>query len=370
MKSKISIYVIAVMLMLGCLAAVPAMKAEAAGTSSYNLVQSVKKATKSGTWVRNSKGWWYEYRNGKYPKNRFLKINEKIYRFNKKGYMVTGTVKYKGSYFYFEKKKKNQGALVTGWKTISGKKYYFAPATGARLSGWQKIGKYTYYFNSKGVMQKNCTVDGKTLNAKGRVIVANPATNTSTNTVINTAVQKSDKLLLVGDSRTVGLANTIGLEGETGKASSEQTTYLGKIGEGYDWFVKTAYPKLTAYLELYPSATVVINLGVNDLGNVSLYTAKYKQMISEYPSAKFYFLSVNPIEEGLAKKNGYSYSIKAGWLGNKQINNFNAAIKKVFPGNYLDSNTMIKSTKNYTVDGIHYNASTYQKIYNFIKTYI
>ncbi len=50
--------------------------------------------------------------------------------------------------------------MVTGWKTISSKKYYFA-SNGKMTTGWKSIsGKY-YYFNSSGVLQTNKIVGSK-----------------------------------------------------------------------------------------------------------------------------------------------------------------------------------------------------------------
>lgn len=74
----------------------------------------------------------------------------------------------------------------TGWKTKSGKKYYYSK--GKKLTGFHKIKKYYYYFDSNGVMQtgwhrvkggfryfakvsgrmrKNRTVNGRKINSHG-----------------------------------------------------------------------------------------------------------------------------------------------------------------------------------------------------------
>lgn len=56
----------------------------------------------SGSWKKNSKGWWWEYPDGTYPTDKWLKIDNRWYWFNKSGY------------------------CVKGYQTIDGKKYYFA----------------------------------------------------------------------------------------------------------------------------------------------------------------------------------------------------------------------------------------------------
>lgn len=131
-----------------------------------------------------------------YPKNKkgvlktgLQKINGNYYYFNTlTGQRQTGYVQIGNDTYFFAKSngaaKRNtwakikdstgtkrryyfdsSGRRATGWKTISGKKYYLDPkADGARAeNGWYKIGQHFYYFNSKGVMQSGfITVNGKT----------------------------------------------------------------------------------------------------------------------------------------------------------------------------------------------------------------
>lgn len=151
---------------------------------------------------------WYSYGDGTRPKKQWLSINGKTYYFNKKGYALIGWKKVKGYTYYFSKKgvlqtnkwikyksktmylgadgriakdtwigdkyvgsdgnyvanykdernssgtgwvgydkkwkyyKKNK--LVTGWKTIKGKRYYF-DSDGYMHTGWLKV-KNRYYF--------------------------------------------------------------------------------------------------------------------------------------------------------------------------------------------------------------------------------
>ncbi len=70
------------------------------------------------------------------------------YFFDEYGCVKTGLVTFSdGTVFYYS----SDGTMVTGWKTISGKTYYFT-SEGA-LTGMQTVDGNTYYFNSKGVMQ-------------------------------------------------------------------------------------------------------------------------------------------------------------------------------------------------------------------------
>ncbi len=125
------------------------------------------------TGVQNNVGWvtekgitCYYDRSGKKVTGWLTLSNKKYYLRPSDGARVTGwfTV---GAYKYFAKdngvvqtgkwkgKKylQNTGAMATGWLTVDGKRYYFDPQTGDRTVGWATIGNATYYFNSKGVKQ-------------------------------------------------------------------------------------------------------------------------------------------------------------------------------------------------------------------------
>lgn len=349
-----------------CMSGGMVRKTEAA--SSYNLLKKVSaKATPPGKWVKNRKGYRYYYTNtGKYAKNTWLAIKGKVYYFNKAGYRATGMKKYKGSRYYLAAR----GALHLGWKTIGEKTYYFATFSGAAFTGWKKIGQHRYYFNDKGVIQRsawigdyyvgadgamvrNTTVDGYYIDEDGRrtLVPLEEGDNPG---------QENSQYIFVGDSRTVGMQGAVGRD----------HVYIGKVGEGYQWLTTEAKKALKKALKAAPQAKVILNLGVNDLGNISNYIAYYQQLLLQYPQAKFYFLSVNPIETKLAKAKGYDTKT----VSNAKIAAFNAEIQRAFPGAYLDCYTWLMEQKMIqnvkagagTVDGIHYTSAVYRAIHDFV----
>lgn len=108
----------------------------------------------AGTWVQDDIGWWFKRVDGTYPISQWLMNGGSWYRFDEKGYMMTG------------------------WFTdASGKKFYLNPVSdgtrGAMKTGWQVIDEKWYYFNpvsngNKGALLTDTTTpDGYTVNADG-----------------------------------------------------------------------------------------------------------------------------------------------------------------------------------------------------------
>ncbi len=94
------------------------------GKGSYTGTKSVtfKIVVMAGTWKKSGSRWWYQWKDGNYPKSVFLDISGKTYRFDASGWMLTG---------------------------------------------WQKIGAKYYYFGSDGVMRKNTWAGNYYLQADG-----------------------------------------------------------------------------------------------------------------------------------------------------------------------------------------------------------
>lgn len=95
------------------------------GRGSLAKSASPKKNTSlTGSWVQDSKGWWYKNTDNSYPKNEWKEIDSKWYVFNAEGYMITGWY-YSNSNWYFLDQ---SGKLLTGWIETNGKWYYLEPA--------------------------------------------------------------------------------------------------------------------------------------------------------------------------------------------------------------------------------------------------
>ena len=305
MKKKKWIFYVAIFVFLVSFSLGTQSKTATAATVT-NVMQS-KKAS-SGKWVATKNGYRYKYKkSGTYAKNAWLNISGFIYYFKSDGY------------------------LQVGWKTYQGYKYYF-DTQGKLVKGWRKIGSYYYYFKpSNGRLAVNTVIDGYKVDKNGRRGCKNTKRNVD---------------IFVGDSRTVGMSWAVGNESKC----------IAKVGQGYNWFINTAQVELKDRLKKNPTATVVFALGVNDVDNVSKYITKYQSLEKQYPKAKFFYLTVNPVNSNYKKHATLT----------PKIINFNKKLKKAFPKWYIDTYNYLIQEKFQSSDGLHYSNSTYKKLHEFI----
>ena len=99
-------------------------------------------------WHQDNVGWWYSLNDGSYFKDTVAQIDGKNYKFDNRGYMITGwqyNVSDDGDYhgwYYYDPV---NGDEKRGWQLIDGKWYYLTPF-GARFGG-QNIDGKLYYFD-------------------------------------------------------------------------------------------------------------------------------------------------------------------------------------------------------------------------------
>lgn len=74
-------------------------------------------------------------------------VNGKTYYIGKNGAILTGFRTISGKTYYF---KKSDGTMASGWTTISGDKYYFSVKTGAMVKNATRIGGVFYQFTETG----------------------------------------------------------------------------------------------------------------------------------------------------------------------------------------------------------------------------
>lgn len=109
--------------------------------------EAEEEADTLGNWVRSGSRWWYQYRDGSYPRSQWEDIDGSRYYFDAAGWMVTGWQQIGGVWYYMSA----GGQMQTGWQRIGGS-WYYLDEEGKMQTGWQKVGGIWYYMNGSGQM--------------------------------------------------------------------------------------------------------------------------------------------------------------------------------------------------------------------------
>ena len=109
-------------------------------------------------WKQSGNKWWYQYEDGTYPKNEFITIDNKLYRFDQYGYMQTGWFKINKEYYYAP----SSGSIQEQW-VKSGNNWYYVDADGKMVTGDYAINGEVNRFDANGIwlgQLKLCTKMG------------------------------------------------------------------------------------------------------------------------------------------------------------------------------------------------------------------
>lgn len=174
----------------------------------------------------------------------------------------------------------------------------------------------------------------------------------STNPFDADTEEPEHSFIFVGDSRTVGMRDALFRDGGTDSCS-----FIAKSGEGFHWLYHDGIVELEEALRENPYATVIFNLGVNDLREAEQYISFYQELFSVYHDPSFYIMSVNPVIDE-----------KCSGASNEEIEAFNKRMQEEFPGRYLDCYGYLLEYGFETVDGLHYSNDTYRAIHHFAVT--
>ena len=176
--------------------------------------------------------------------------------------------------------------------------------------------------------------------------------------------------IIIGDSRTVGMCASF--TGDwTGCNTGDpfingNNIYISKGSTGYSWFDSSAVPSVNTILNAGAGTTynIISLMGVNYLlSDIDKYIVKYNELaLGSWAKHNIIIVSVNPVDESVESQNGYSTK-------NSDIESFNEKLKNgiLCKSNmtYCDVYNQIKDNFG-TEDGLHYNDTTYQTIYNKI----
>ena len=187
----------------------------------------------------------------------------------------------------------------------------------------------------------------------------------------NSNVPSGTKNIIIGDSRTVGMCSTLTGDwnscsfSNSGGKSSGNDLYIAQGSMSYSWFSGTAVPKVNSIISSNSGTKYNIYslMGVNMLlYDIDKYISKYNELANgSWKNQKIILVSVTPVNEKIEASHGYSTK-------NKDIKSFNSKLKSGVKANnvsYCDAYNALGSNFG-TPDGLHYDSSTYKKIYNTI----
>ena len=114
-------------------------------------------------WVKDSGGWWYEYKDGSYPWEQWKEIDGQTYYFGYSGYMYTGWLYYDGNYYYLnvdgtlardtwigndyvDKEGIWSESADTGGRWLYKNRHWYYYLNGVMYTGWLSVGGGNWYY--------------------------------------------------------------------------------------------------------------------------------------------------------------------------------------------------------------------------------
>lgn len=160
-----------------------------------------------------------------------------------------------------------------------------------------------------------------------------------------TEVKNVSGVILVGDSRFVQMQANVG---------ENSCTWIAESGKGYNWFNENAIARIDGCVG--KGSKILINLGVNDPGNLNNYLELVNAKAAEWTGkgAKVYYASVNPVWDN-------------PYVTEEQVQYFNSQMQNGLSGDvqWIDSHSYLNAIGYKLVDGLHFNAETYQNLYAY-----
>ncbi len=176
---------------------------------------------------------------------------------------------------------------------------------------------------------------------------------------------KSTLAVFIGDSRTVQMYAYLNDSWNGANYSSggvhvvSSDVYIGEGSMGLKWMKNTGIPAAKPYFN--NGSAIIILMGVNDLSNYDNYLSYINSNASTWKKngSSLYFVSVNPCADNYSDLND-------------KIEEFNIEMKNGLSKEvgFIDTYSFLIKNGYKTVDGLHYDKSTYKIIYNYIKSQV
>ncbi|MCI9139398.1 hypothetical protein D7X25_30285 [bacterium 1XD42-8] len=158
-------------------------------------------------------------------------------------------------------------------------------------------------------------------------------------------------LIIIGDSRTRDM------EEVTKGISHEHVFFIAEDGQGYQWFVNKAQGKANDIIRSHGEIEnwiILINLGINDIMNLSSYKKEYIRLHKEeWRGHHIYVTAVNPVVPELCTS-----------VSNFNIYQFNEKMEEIEEAGipFINITFFVEEHMN-TKDGLHFDGETSIKIY-------
>ena len=266
-----------------------------------------------GQWKQSGNKWWYQYEDGTYPKNEFITIDNKLYRFDQYGYMQTGWFKIDNADYYAS----SSGEIKAQW-VGSGNTWYYVDADGKMVTGFQIISGTKYYFETNGLMKKGWfKVNGTDYYASSSGEIK---------------------------AQWVGSGNNWYYVDADGKmVTGFQTISGAKYYFASSGLMQTGWFKING-ADYYATSSGAINAQWVESGNTWYYVDADGKMVTGYQTiagAKYYFAESGLMQTGWFKINGEDYYaassgvISAQWVGSGNTWYYVDAEGKMVTGDYV-----------------------------------
>ena len=194
------------------------------------------------------------------------------------------------------------------------------------------------------------------------------------------SVEKYDKIIFVGDSRTYFLQKT--LLQEYGKDAVAKVSFVCKTGEGLSWFETAGERVMRSEIARLQSdsdkpVAVIFNLGVNDLsshnsgngvdykGEANAYLARMNTLAEELESdCRLFYMSVNPVNTAMKPTRKEA---QLRYFNDRLQSGLNKRFQWIDTYKYLMKNgySTYNEFKGNIDDGVHYSTRTYKRIYKY-----
>ena len=191
----------------------------------------------------------------------------------------------------------------------------------------------------------------------------NDNSNGSSKSSNKTSPSAANKVVFIGDSRTVQIYAYLTGDWNGANYSSGgvhvvgNDVFVAQSGQGLSWMKSTGIPAASPY---FGSGTaIVILMGVNDAYNINNYISFLNSNVRNWTSngSTVYYSAVTPCSG--------SYNSL-----NSNIVSFNNQLSSNLPNgvHWIDTYNYLMSSGYNTTDGLHYDQNTSNKIYNYIKS--